>query len=138
MTEIHLEHALRVLGRHTVAAATEALAPLGLTPAEYDIMEVISRYMDDPDGLNFNNRTISRLVGIHYATCADQLGRLQRSGLVRMTGGWTRLLTAKGLDTLAECRWRLREANREMQRHFEDYGLENLAEALLSQQKEVL
>lgn len=134
MTEIYLEHALRVLGRHATLAATEALARVELTPIEYDILETIARYMEDPSDDRFTIRDISHLVGIHYASCADQVGRLQRSGLVRMTANWTKLLTAKGLQALEGCRWQLREANREMQRHFQDYGLEDIANAFLHQQ----
>lgn len=135
MIVIPTEHALRTLGRHLGLAAEEALAPLKTTAIEYDIMETIHRYMENPDRERFNAPRIAALTGIQTPSCNNHLGRLQRSGYVRMATDTSRLLTREGTDHLEECRHALRASERYIQNFFEDYGRINLAEAFLNHQR---
>lgn len=135
MIVVPTEHALRTLGRHLGLAVEEALAPLKTTPIEYDIMETIYRYMENPDREKFNAPRIAALTGIQTPSCNNHLGRLQRSGYVRMASNTSRLLTKEGLEHLEECRHALRASERYIQNFFQDYGRINLAEAFLNHQR---
>lgn len=137
MTVVPTEHALRTLGRHIGLAVEEALTPLKVTTIEYDIMETIYRYMEHPDRERFAAPRIAALVGVHTATCNDHLGRLRRSGYIRMTTNNSRLLTTKGVEQLEACRHALRNIERTIQNLFQDYGRIDLAEAFMKQQRSI-
>lgn len=135
MTTVNLEQALRVLAREAHSLAYAALKPLGVTPLQYDILETISTHMEDPGPRAFGPTRISEKVRMGRLHTSEMTRQLNKSGYVRTANGGHRVLTAKGIELLEECRYALRGADRHMQRYFDDYGLEVLTEAFLKQQE---
>lgn len=138
MPAVRIEHALRVLGRAANRAAEEALEPLNITPIEYDILETIKRFMDNPEEYTLKVPNISTLIGIHRASGFDRVPRLERSGYVRHAPGGSRLLTTRGLQKLEECRRALKPTERLFESLFANKtAIEAFAEAFLTQQEGV-
>lgn len=131
MADVYVEHALRILGRHAKRGADKALEPLGISTMEYDVMEIMARYMANPDVRELTVSVIARRMGILTASSSGYINRLQRSGYARETAGGSRLLTTKGFEKLDECRYALRETSQRLAELFKDYGLEDLASAYL-------
>lgn len=126
MAEVFPEHMLRVFGRHTKRVADELLQPLGIRTQEYDTMEIISKWMSNPDVPCLNIATIARRLGVLLPSASDYVGWLQRAGYVRADAGGSRLLTAEGEEFLEECRHVLRPLNNHMADLFKDYSLDGL------------
>jgi DNA-binding MarR family transcriptional regulator len=133
MSEVSLEHALRCLAREATNMAEEALRPLGITPHQYDILEVIASYMEEPQSYTLMPGRISAIGNFKYGWGRENVAILRREGYVRTAIGGSRLLTAAGVELLEQSRAVLRETNRIMSKYFEDTGLEYIAEAHLRQ-----
>lgn len=135
MKTVNLEQALRTLAREANSLTTEALKPFGITPLQYDILETISSHMEDPGTRAFGPIRISERVKLSSLHVGDETRYLSKGGYVRTSPGGHRVLTAKGIEFLEECRYALQGVNRNMQAYFDDYGLEAVAEAFLKQQE---
>jgi Mn-dependent DtxR family transcriptional regulator len=136
MVDVRVEHMLRVFGMHSKRVAEEALAPLGVRPTEYDVMEIISRYMANPDVESLTLGVIAERMGNLKATTCNYLGNLRRSGYVREAAGGSRLLTASGEAKLEECRHALRHSNRYLTDLFQPHVLEGMATAFLTNEEQ--
>jgi predicted transcriptional regulator len=135
MVGVRMEHMLRILGTHSKYAAEDALAPLGMRPMEYDVMEIISRYMDDPDVPNLTMTIIAKRMGVLVPTVYNYIGNLQRSGYVREATGRSRLLTGKGETMLDDCRRALRDSERNFADLFPPEVLEGITKAFLTHEE---
>jgi hypothetical protein len=135
MAEVFTEHMLRVLGRYTKRAADELLGPLGLRTQEYDTMETISRWMAEPDIPYLTISAIARRMGVLVPSACDYVNWLQRAEYVREAAGRSRLLTAKGEESLEECRHALRHLNDSTNELFRQSGVGGLVRAFLKFQE---
>ena len=135
MRTVSLEQALRILAREANSLASEALKPLGVSPLQYDILETISNNMEEPEGRAFRPIRISERVFLGSLHVSGETRKLRDRGYLRTAPGSSRVLTAKGVELLEECRHTLRGVNRHMQRYFDNYGLEAVAEAFCKQQE---
>ncbi len=134
-TNISLEQAIRSLGREAENLAEEALEPLGITPIQYDILETIARYMENPGKQSLMPARIAKAVQRKRKRGSREVLALKEKGYIHHAFGGSRLLTARGEETLADCRAALRPANQHMGQYFKDIGLEVIAEAFFTQQE---
>lgn len=137
MTEPRLAYALRTLASEAEKLTAQALAPLGLTTNQYDILENIDHYMHNPGRKALRPLRVSESLNLSRHTTGAHIRAFTTSGHARIASGGSRILTNKGIELLATCRIALRAADSAMQDYFNgEYGLAAVLEAFTRKQEE--
>lgn len=131
--DITMNVALRHLGRQAATLAAEYLKDINITTAQYDTLEAVSYWMEDPTQEHLGLTTIANITQLSASAAAYTTSNLVARGYLRRPTPRSYLLTREGEDMRNECRKLMAKADKTLCSYFSDLGMEVVAEAFFVQ-----
>lgn len=127
---INIGQIFRVFGR--LSTEEVAIVLPGVTPSQYDVLEVVFAWMENPDSARMSAARIARSIQVSPSTAKSLVGQLTSRGFLRQDAAGSQLLTASGEELLKKCRSAQEGIEAEWRECMSSIGVEILEENFVS------